>query len=219
MSLALIEELRLNRDAAIVDQGAGASSLAARLLAQGFIDITVLDVSARALELARADLGANAARVCWLEQDLLSWSPPTPFSRSRGSRLSARPADPATRHAHFRDRRDEVGDAGEHAAADGLVGQLAKEPLDEIQPRAGGRREVQVKARVLGQPLRDVRVLVGGVVVDRVTNARNPVRFMPMPAARVTRAATSCGVGASGVSGNVCRRSRASERRARYPRA
>jgi trans-aconitate methyltransferase len=75
MSLALIEELGLTRDAAIVDVGAGASSLAQRLLAQGFADITVLDVSARALELARTDLGANAARVVWLEQDLLSWSP------------------------------------------------------------------------------------------------------------------------------------------------
>jgi trans-aconitate methyltransferase len=75
MSLALIEELRLNRDAAIVDLGAGASSLAARLLARGFLDITVLDVSVRALGLARADLGARSAHVCWLEQDLLSWSP------------------------------------------------------------------------------------------------------------------------------------------------
>ena len=75
MSLVLIEELGLRRDAAIVDVGAGASSLAERLLARGFIDITVLDVSARALELARAELGANAGSVSWLEQDLLSWSP------------------------------------------------------------------------------------------------------------------------------------------------
>jgi trans-aconitate methyltransferase len=75
MALDLIDELRVARDAAIVDLGAGASSLAARLLARGFTDITVLDVSAQALELARADLGANAAHVRWLEQDLLSWSP------------------------------------------------------------------------------------------------------------------------------------------------
>jgi Methyltransferase domain len=54
---------------------AGASSLAARLLARGFIDITVLDVSVRALGLARVALGAKSARVCWLEQDLLGWSP------------------------------------------------------------------------------------------------------------------------------------------------
>jgi 2-polyprenyl-3-methyl-5-hydroxy-6-metoxy-1,4-benzoquinol methylase len=75
MSLALIQELALARDAAIVDVGAGASSLAEQLLAQGFADITVLDISARALDLARADLGAKSARVRWLEQNLLSWSP------------------------------------------------------------------------------------------------------------------------------------------------
>ena len=38
-------------------------------------DVTVLDISAPALELARAGLGRDAARVRWLEQDLLSWSP------------------------------------------------------------------------------------------------------------------------------------------------
>jgi len=75
MSLALIQELALAPDAAIVDIGGGASSLAEQLLGSGFADITVLDVSARALELARADLGADATRVRWLEQDLLSWSP------------------------------------------------------------------------------------------------------------------------------------------------
>lgn len=75
MSLVLIEELDLALDAAIVDVGAGTSSLAARLLARGLGDITVLDLSARALELARAEQGADTARVTWLQQDLLSWSP------------------------------------------------------------------------------------------------------------------------------------------------
>jgi SAM-dependent methyltransferase len=75
LSLALIEELRIARAAAIVDLGGGASTLAARLLAQGFLDITVLDVSVRALQLARGALGAKSAHVSWLEQDLLSWPP------------------------------------------------------------------------------------------------------------------------------------------------
>jgi RimJ/RimL family protein N-acetyltransferase len=76
MSLVLIERLRLRRDAAIIDVGGGASRLAARLLARGFTDLTVLDISNGALELARAELGADASRVSWIEQDLLSWSPP-----------------------------------------------------------------------------------------------------------------------------------------------
>jgi trans-aconitate methyltransferase len=79
MSLELIGDLRLARDAAIVDVGGGASSLAARLLERGFTDITVLDVSAQALAQARAALGAEAQRICWLERDLLSWVPDRPY--------------------------------------------------------------------------------------------------------------------------------------------
>jgi len=75
MSLELIERLRLGPDAAILDVGGGASNLAARLIARGFTDITVLDISSEALDLARAELGTNASRVNWIEQDLLSWSP------------------------------------------------------------------------------------------------------------------------------------------------
>jgi len=48
--------LQLAPDAAIIDVGGGASSLAGRLIARGFVGITVLDVSARALESARAEL-------------------------------------------------------------------------------------------------------------------------------------------------------------------
>ncbi len=75
MSLLLIERLQLRPDAAIIDVGGGASSLAARLLARGFTDLTVLDISTGALELARAELGADASRVHWIEQHVLSWSP------------------------------------------------------------------------------------------------------------------------------------------------
>jgi hypothetical protein len=75
MSLELIERLGLGPDAAILDVGGGASSLAARLIARGFTDVTVLDISSVALDLARAELGTNASRVNWIEHDLLSWSP------------------------------------------------------------------------------------------------------------------------------------------------
>jgi SAM-dependent methyltransferase len=75
MSLELIEQVGLGPGAAILDVGGGASRLAGRLIARGFTDITVLDISGGALDLARAELGNNASRVNWIEQDLLSWSP------------------------------------------------------------------------------------------------------------------------------------------------
>ena len=64
------------------------------------------------------------------------------------------------------DRVDQVGYGFEHAAADCFVGELPEEPLDEVHPRATGRCEVQVKSRVLVEPLLDVLVLVGRVVVE-----------------------------------------------------
>jgi SAM-dependent methyltransferase len=75
MSLALIERLAVPTNAGIIDIGGGASRLAASLLARGFDDLTVLDVSARALELSQAQLGPDARKVQWLQEDLLSWSP------------------------------------------------------------------------------------------------------------------------------------------------
>ena len=64
------------------------------------------------------------------------------------------------------DRGDQVGHRLKDAAADRLVGELAEEPLDHVHPRAGRRREVQMKAWVLGQPRLDVLMLVRCVVVE-----------------------------------------------------
>lgn len=56
-SLAMIEGLRLPRDAPIVDVGGGASRLAEELLRRGYSDITVADISAEALRRARQGFG------------------------------------------------------------------------------------------------------------------------------------------------------------------
>ncbi|HEY7373211.1 MAG TPA: methyltransferase domain-containing protein [Polyangia bacterium] len=69
-SLRTIEAAGLNRDAAIIDVGGGASTLVDDLLARGYTNVTVLDVSPQALETAKARLGARAARVRWLVADV-----------------------------------------------------------------------------------------------------------------------------------------------------
>jgi len=51
------------------------------------------------------------------------------------------------------------------AAPDGLVGEIPEPPLDEVEPRARRRREVQVEPRVLLQPRVDVGVAVGTVII------------------------------------------------------
>lgn len=68
-SLHLIAASGAARDAAIIDVGGGASSLAADLLARGYTNLWVLDVSATALAAARHAMGAAAAQVTWVEAD------------------------------------------------------------------------------------------------------------------------------------------------------
>lgn len=70
-SLEYIRKTGLGPDAAIVDIGGGESTLVDDLLAAGYRDLTVLDISAKALEVAAARLGARAAAVRWMAADVL----------------------------------------------------------------------------------------------------------------------------------------------------
>ena len=64
------------------------------------------------------------------------------------------------------DRGLEVDQRMEHAAPEAAVGQRGKEPLDRVEPRGRGRREVEGPARVPREPCPDLGVLVAGVVVE-----------------------------------------------------
>jgi SAM-dependent methyltransferase len=74
LSLELIRALELPGDAAIIDVGGGASTLVDHLLADGFRDVSVLDVSAVALETTRRRLGDAGQYHVWLA-DVLTWRP------------------------------------------------------------------------------------------------------------------------------------------------
>lgn len=69
-SLSLVRNTGITRSSAIIDVGGGASTLVDDLLADGFSDVTVLDLSGAALSAARQRLGAYATRVKWLEADV-----------------------------------------------------------------------------------------------------------------------------------------------------
>ena len=74
-SLALIRDTGVPPDAPLLDVGAGASTLVDQLLAAGYTDLTVLDISGTALATAQARLGAAAARVRWVEADITRFTP------------------------------------------------------------------------------------------------------------------------------------------------
>jgi len=75
LSLELIGLAGAVKNSGIVDIGGGASRLADSLVAQGYEDVTVLDLSAAALAAARARMGDKAGRVKWITADVTGWEP------------------------------------------------------------------------------------------------------------------------------------------------
>jgi ubiquinone/menaquinone biosynthesis C-methylase UbiE len=69
-SFGLIRATGAAENAPIVDVGGGASTLTEDLLEAGYKDVTVLDVSSTALDIARRRLGGRAAGVTWLAGDV-----------------------------------------------------------------------------------------------------------------------------------------------------
>lgn len=76
LSLELIRAAAPGTEARVLDVGGGASRLVDRLLDLGYGNVSVLDLSAAALERAKARLGVRAARVTWLVQDAASYDGP-----------------------------------------------------------------------------------------------------------------------------------------------
>ena len=76
-SLQFIQNTGVQKTDHILDVGGGASTLVDDLLLAGFQHISVLDVSAAALQLARQRLGVHAADVNWIEADITQVDLPT----------------------------------------------------------------------------------------------------------------------------------------------
>ncbi len=75
ISLALIRSTGLNTDSSIIDIGAGASRLVDALIDEGFEAVTVLDLSEKAITIAKARLVALDTRVKWVVADVTKWEP------------------------------------------------------------------------------------------------------------------------------------------------
>jgi 2-polyprenyl-3-methyl-5-hydroxy-6-metoxy-1,4-benzoquinol methylase len=69
-SLALIERAANTRSTSIIDVGGGESTLVDDLLARGYENITVLDVSQTAIDVTNKRLGLAAEEIHWLVADI-----------------------------------------------------------------------------------------------------------------------------------------------------
>lgn len=76
LSLRLINEAGLQKDSPLIDIGGGASTLVDALCKDGYAAVTVLDVSAGALAVARDRLGDRASEVQWVEADVTEYEAP-----------------------------------------------------------------------------------------------------------------------------------------------
>lgn len=79
-SLKFIHDLGVDKNAPIIDIGGGDSKLVDFLLMDGFSDITVLDISGKAIERAKLRLGALAEKVQWIESDMNDFVPTRKYS-------------------------------------------------------------------------------------------------------------------------------------------
>jgi len=78
-SLDFINSFGLTKTAKIIDIGGGDSKLADYLLDEGFENITVLDISAKALDKAKQRLGDKANKINWVVTDITEFEPDTTF--------------------------------------------------------------------------------------------------------------------------------------------
>lgn len=74
-SLDFINSFGLGKEAKIIDIGGGDSNLVDFLLEEGYENITVLDISAKALEKAQQRLGNKADKVKWIATDITAFEP------------------------------------------------------------------------------------------------------------------------------------------------
>lgn len=74
-SLDFINSFGLPKDAKIIDIGGGDSNLVDFLLEEGYENITILDISAKALDKAKERLGEKSKKITWIVTDITEFQP------------------------------------------------------------------------------------------------------------------------------------------------
>ncbi len=80
ISLDFIHAFGSNKSVPIIDIGGGDSLLVDFLLDEGYTDLTVLDISAKALDRAKERLGDRAENVKWIVSDILDFKPSSSYT-------------------------------------------------------------------------------------------------------------------------------------------
>jgi trans-aconitate methyltransferase len=145
-SLELIDLVRPTPDSAIIDVGGGASRLVDVLLKRGFRHVTVLDISAPALDLAALRLGRCASEVRWIAADVTEWEPSTRFDIWHDRAAFHFLVDPADRAAYVA-RLTQALRPGGHA----IIATFAKDGPEKCSGLQVHRYDAEELARELGK--------------------------------------------------------------------
>lgn len=78
-SLDLIAQFDLNKSSRIIDVGGGDSNLVDFLIDEGYEDISVLDISSKAIDRAKNRLGDKGQKIHWIVSNILDFKPKKKF--------------------------------------------------------------------------------------------------------------------------------------------
>ncbi len=80
VSMRMIQDSVSDRTQPVLDVGGGASVLVDRLLERGYTNMSVLDISSKALEHAKERLGQQVGQVEWYVSDVTEFTPPHQYA-------------------------------------------------------------------------------------------------------------------------------------------
>ncbi len=155
-SLDLIRVLEIAPSTSVIDVGGGASVLVDRLLASGFTDVTLLELSSAALKASRERIG-KSDQVTWLPEDILTWKPDKHYGLWHDRAVFHFLTDPSERQRYLETMWSAIEPGGKLAIAtfaddgpeycSGLP--VARYSADDLLAVLGDRFEVQETQREL----------------------------------------------------------------------
>jgi SAM-dependent methyltransferase len=167
-SLDLIAATGIRGGADIIDIGGGASRLVDSLLDGGFHPITILDLSAKALEAAKMRLGPRADGVDWIAADVTTWEPSRNYDLWHDRAAFHFLTEPADREAYVARLKQAVR-AGGHV----IIATFASDGPERCSGLPIVRYDPETLARTLGPGFE----LVESRRHDHVTPGGNTQRF------------------------------------------
>ena len=102
VSFEHIEMAGATANSSVIDIGGGTSRLASLLLATGLHDLTVLDLSQVALDVAKDRLGQAGETVKWMSADITTWAPDRHYDLWHDRAVFHFLVDPAGRAAYLK---------------------------------------------------------------------------------------------------------------------